>query len=62
MTNRALIKHEGDTWKVMSVGARKDGMVFLHLASTTQSRQQRNGAYPIQICDWLPESVLNEIA
>ena len=56
------IKHMNDTWKILSVGARRDGNVYLHLASTTSFRKQRNGEYPVQICDWLPESVLNETA
>ena len=56
------IKHLNDTWKILSVGARKDGRVYLHLASTTTFRKQRNGECPVQICDWLPESAISETA
>lgn len=48
------IDHDGDTWRVLSKGVtRADGKTMLHLASTTRSRQQRNGSCPIQICDWV---------
>ena len=56
------INHEGDVWRVLGVGARNDGNVYLHLASTTKFRKQRNGEFPVQICAWFPESVLNETA
>jgi len=48
------ISHEGDDWRVLSTGAERDGLVFCHLASTTRFNQQRNGANPVQICDWVP--------
>jgi hypothetical protein len=47
------IKHEGDTWKVLGEGATRDGKIFCQLASTTRGRQQKNGWYPLQICDWV---------
>lgn len=52
------INHDGETWKVVSLGARRDGKVFCHLAHTFLGRHQRNGWYPVQICDWLDESVV----
>lgn len=48
-----IIKHDGDTWRVLSVGSVRDGYVYLHLASTTRHRKQKNGDIPIQIGDWL---------
>lgn len=39
-----IIEHDGDTWRVLSMGTRRDGKVYCHLASTTRSRQQRNGS------------------
>lgn len=38
----------GDTWRILGTGAYADGAVICHLASTTQFRQQRNGAVPVQ--------------
>ena len=52
------IEHDGDTWKVVSVGTVKDGKTFVHLASTTRGKQQRNGFYPVQINDWVDSSLL----
>ena len=44
---------DGDTWKVIAVGAVRDDSVYCHLASTTRSRKQRNGDNPIQACDFV---------
>jgi hypothetical protein len=53
------VQWDGDTWRVLALGVeREDGKVYAHLASTTRSRQQRNGACPIMIGDWLPREVL----
>lgn len=49
----STINHDGDTWRVIGIGATSDGKTFLHLASTTRFRKQRNGNCPIQICDWI---------
>jgi hypothetical protein len=56
--NDKTIKHDNDIWRIVSVGAERDGLVYLHLASTTKFRQQRNGQRPIQMCDWLPVELL----
>lgn len=49
-----IIQHDGDTWRVLSKGVKRDdGKTFCHLASTLRSRQQRNGTAPIQISDWI---------
>ena len=48
-----IIKHDGDTWRVLSVGAFLNGKVLCHLASTTRSTKQRNGFMPIQMNDWI---------
>ena len=48
------IEHDGDTWRVLARGVtREDGKTFCHLASTTRSQQQRNGARPVQVNDWV---------
>lgn len=52
------IKYEGDVWNVVGTGARANGKVYLHLSSTTRSRQQKNGNNPVQICDWVPEELV----
>lgn len=52
-----IIEWDGDTWKIVGLGTRIDGKVNTHLASTTRGRQQRNGFYPIQMVDWLPENL-----
>lgn len=52
------INHDGDTWRVVGIGTRRDGKVYCHLASTTRSRKQRNGNNPIQIADWIDEAVI----
>jgi hypothetical protein len=51
-----IINHDGDTWKILGVGAfsERREMVYLHLASTTRFREQKNGPNPVQIGDWLP--------
>ncbi|OYW56803.1 MAG: hypothetical protein B7Y80_01590 [Hyphomicrobium sp. 32-62-53] len=45
---------DGDRWRVLAIGAtREDGAKVVHLASLTRSRQQRNGAVPVQALGWL---------
>lgn len=52
------IKHDGDTWKILSEGTMRDGKIMCHLASTTRGRQQRNGWVPLQINDWIDTQVI----
>jgi hypothetical protein len=47
------VKVDGSLWLVLSVGAERNGKVYLHLASKTEFTQQKNGRYPKQICDWV---------
>lgn len=57
-----LVRHEGDTWKVLGRGAKqKGGLRLCHLASTTQFRKQRNGLVPIQMVDAIDESKIYTI-
>lgn len=51
-----IIDHDGDTWRIVGIGTRRDGKAYCHLASTT--RKQRNGNNPIQIADWIDEAVI----
>jgi hypothetical protein len=47
------VRYDGDTWKVLGVGAKRAGETYLHLASTTRSVKQRNGQRPIQVGAWI---------
>jgi hypothetical protein len=53
-----IIVHMGDAWRVLGVGAQRDGNTYCHLASTTNFRQQKNGRIPMQIGDWIDTAVL----
>lgn len=52
------IQHDGKPWHVASIGARREGKAYCHLVSTTLGKWQRNGFYPIQMADWIAESVI----
>lgn len=59
VTEARVVRHDGDTWRVLSTGAlRADGAVYCHLASTTRFRHQANGQVPIQISDWVLRAVI----
>ncbi len=47
------IQHDGDLWTLVSQGSTREGKIYCHLASTTRTRQQRNGDVPVQIADWI---------
>jgi hypothetical protein len=60
-----IINWDNDQWRVVGQGAvntspdaYNDDLVYVHLASTTRFREQRNGRNPIQIGDWVPVGVL----
>lgn len=53
----------GDRWRIVGVGAKavKDGSkIYLHLASETRFREQRNGRYPIQMADYFDIAEVEE--
>ena len=52
---------EGDTWRILAIGVVNEESAYVHLASTTRFRQQRNGKYPRQIATWIPVSTLEAI-
>ena len=54
----ATIQYDGDTWRILAKGASRDGKTYLHLASTTRFRQQKNGAVPVQMADWIDSETL----
>jgi hypothetical protein len=54
-----IVVHMGDAWRVIGVGAQRDGNTFCHLASITRNRQQKNGKCPVQINDWVDTAVLD---
>ena len=47
-----IITVRNDVWRVVGIGLEREGATFLHLASTTRFRQQRNGAVPVQTTGW----------
>jgi len=49
------VRYANDVWKVVGVGAERDNATYLHLASTTNFRQQKNGPCPHQICCYIPD-------
>jgi hypothetical protein len=53
-----VIVHIGHVWKVVGVGAQRDGNTFCHLLSIHRGRQQKNGWRPAQINDWVDTAVL----
>jgi hypothetical protein len=53
-----IITHDGDTWRIIGIGAKRDGKTFVHLASTTRGKKQKNGFYPVQMCDWIDDCKL----
>lgn len=53
-----LIEHEGEVWKLLGTGSVRDGKVYCHLSSTTRGRYQKNGWYPLGMCDWIDKKVL----
>ncbi len=49
-----ILEVDGDKWRIVGVGATNDeGKTYLHLASITRFRQQRNGLVPVQKGDWM---------
>lgn len=54
--------HAGHAWRVIGVGAQRDGNTFCHLSNLYQFRQQKNGRVPVQINDWVDTAVLNTAA
>jgi len=53
-----VIVHMGRVWRVIGVGAQRDGNTFCHLACTHEFRVQKNGKVPVQINDWVDTEVL----
>lgn len=58
-----IITWHGDVYRVINVGNydTDEDTVYLHLASTTRFRVQKNGKCPNQICDAVPVSVLQGV-
>lgn len=52
------INHDGDTWRILSKGATRDGKTYCHLASTTRFQQQKNGKVPVQMGDWIDHDAI----
>jgi hypothetical protein len=54
---RAVV-YSGDVWKVIGVGAQRDGNTFCNLASLSRGRKRKNGFHPVQVSDWVDTAVL----
>lgn len=61
MSQLTQITHEGQVWNVLSRGAERVGKTYCHLASPLHGRWQKNGFYPHQIADWIPNEQLAAI-
>ncbi len=61
MSSNFLLSLNGDTWKLLGTGAKREGTTYCHLASTTRFREQRNGRVPIQMGEWVPDHLLDEL-
>ena len=46
------IEVDGAQWIILNVGIIANGKVYLHLRSTTEFRQAKNGKHWRQISDW----------
>lgn len=55
--NHTLV-HMGRAWRVIGVGAQRNGNTFCHLACLHEFRVQKNGKVPLQINDWVDSAVL----
>lgn len=53
-----ILKHDGDTWRILGQGAARGGKIYCHLASLTRGKMQRNGWYPRQMEDWIDQQVI----
>lgn len=49
-----LLDNATNPCRIVNVGGYcpEEDTIYLHLASTTQFRQQRNGKNPVQYCGW----------
>ena len=61
MKDRTIIKHDGEPWRVVTMGAERDGKTYCHLASTLHGSWARNGFHPKQIADWIPNEILADV-
>lgn len=57
----SIVRYQGDTWRVLGVGSEWNGAHYLHLASTTRHVQERNGARPIQMADFIAPAELEAV-
>ena len=48
-----VFNYNGHNWRLIAVGRTNEaGAIYLHLASTTEGKMQRNGFCPKQICGY----------
>lgn len=55
------ILHNGTSWKVLAVGVTDEdtGKTYVHLASTKEFVEQKNGARPKQCAVWINVEPIN---
>ena len=53
-----VIELDNDTWEVIGVGVEAEGKIYVHLASKTRGKQNKNGFYPAQRCCFVDLSLL----
>lgn len=52
------VEHDGDVWRILGTGVRRDGKVYCHLASTTRLRPPSEDVHPLQIGDFVDEAIV----
>lgn len=60
LVNRICVIDQ-DRMKIVAVGGScpDEGTIYLHMASTTRFRKQKNGDFAFQICGWFYKDHLN---
>lgn len=66
MTRTYLLQHgdlvtiDGDTWKIVGIGAKANERVYLHVAHTSRGTQGKAGFIPVQSCGWYDGQTLHD--
>jgi len=53
-----IVVYAGELWRIVGIGAERNGSTYCHLANLTRGRQQKNGWMPIQMGDWIDSAVI----
>jgi hypothetical protein len=57
LSGRTIV-YAGELWRILSVGADRNGSTYCHLANLARGHMQKNGWMPVQIGDWIDNAVL----